>query len=196
MSEFLRLVITIMFQAGALGNGTHAVASKYIDSDVAIEHATAAMMAERKGVSAELLLGLAYVESKFNPMTVSRVSHGKRKTGTPTWTTPPRHVKGPYFCGVTQAIAKRSWKRCVELQDIFVAYDQTASEIAWWLRQCKGKMNCALLGYGGGYASIERGTSPYPGRVLKWAKRIKKATCRTPNDRCNRPGQTSKKNQS
>src|ERR1043166_7781087 len=144
------------------------------------EHVVAAKLAATKGISAELLLGMAYVGSRYIPFGVSRMERGRRMMGIPKWKSPPRYVTGPYFCGVSQVAAKMSWKRCLEFQDLNTSYRTSATELMSWVKMCrkikKPGMRCALLGYGGGFPMIERGTSTYPNRVLRRAARLQKMT--------------------
>jgi hypothetical protein len=144
--------------------------------DQTMPHVEAALAAETKLVSAEVLLSIAYYESRYLPEATSYVIGGKRRARIPRWARrgwPPRGVGGPYFCGVTQVAAKKSWKRCLELRDVPTAYAIASAELTNWLKACrrhKNRMRCALTGYGGGYPAIERGTSTYPSRVLNRAR--------------------------
>lgn len=152
-----------------------ATAPNYMTPEKARLHVSAAMAAETPEVPAELLLSMAYSESRYDPRATSRVSRGKRKGGIPKWKTPPEWVSGPYFCGVTQVAAKHSWKRCLELRDIPLAYKTAVHEVTEWQRACrknKELMKCTLWGYGGGYPAIKKKTSTYPSRVLSRARRI------------------------
>jgi len=152
-----------------------ATAPNYMTPEKARIHVSAAIAAETPEVPADLLLSMAYSESRYNPLTVSRVSRGKRKTGIPKWKTPPEWVSGPYFCGVTQVAAKHSWKRCLEFRDINLAYRTAVHEISEWQKSCRKNkeiMKCTLWGYGGGYPAIKNKTSTYPTRVLSRARRI------------------------
>lgn len=153
----------------------------YLTYDAALYHVVAAKLASTDDVSAELLLGMAYVESRYTPLATSRVEGEIRKTGVPSWSTPDSEVHGPYFCGVTQADARFSWKRCLELRNIFEAYKTSAHELTLWLRHplCRASDNplqCALWGYGGGKPAIELRTSTYPGRVMSRAMALHRAT--------------------
>ncbi len=150
-----------------------------LTDDAALMHVLAAKSAETPTVPATLLLSMAYSESRYDPRAVSRVEDGVRKGGIPKWKTPPDNVTGPYFCGVTQVAARMSWKRCVEFQDIFLAYETAAHELGEWFndpycRKADERMRCALFGYGGGYPAIKAQTSTYPSRVLSRARLFEK----------------------
>lgn len=173
--KLLTAVFDFFMNVSALAEGAQARAPQYLTREVAVAHALAAKIAETPAVSAELLLAMAYVESRYEPKSTSRVRDGERRTGVPKWESPPKEVKGPYFCGVTQATAGFSWKRCLELRDIHTAYRATAEEITKWLSYCRNDITCALTGYGGGFPAIKAGTSTYPARVLSRARAIRKA---------------------
>ncbi len=182
MLELLQ-IIALFFSSETrdLAEATRAKAPRYLTPEAALTHAVAAKMAETPEVPAELLLSMAYSESRYIPEATSRVENGVRTTGIPKWSSPPKNVSGPYFCGITQAIAQMSWKRCTELRNIFVAYRTSAIELRKWVRDphCRkadDQLRCALLGYGGGYAAIKAQTSTYPSRVLGRAHALKRAT--------------------
>lgn len=114
----------------------------------AVEHETAM-------VSAELLLAIAYHESRFDSTAVSRV---KRKNGSTA-----------LFCGITQATA-RDEADCVALRDDATAIARTIDELQKWEAMCvrlhagnPGKPvrfdECALAGYAEGMAGARRGTN-------------------------------------
>lgn len=147
--------------------------SKYLTLHAAEVHVLIATNVATADMPADILLGMSFVESRHQPNAVSRVEGGKRLTGVPRWTYPPKGVTGPYFCGVTQASAGMSWKKCVELQDLFVAYVTTVEEMEKWLKVCKGNLHCALTGYNAGFPGIKQGT-PYAGWVKYRARLLKK----------------------
>ena len=186
------MISAVLFAAGLLlgqvddmSTRLQRSAPRYLDKAEAVEHVFAVLQVADRKVSAELLLGMAYVESRYTPTSISRVEGGRRKTGVPKWDRPGRGVRGPYFCGVTQAIAGKSYARCVELQNIHEAYRTTVKELHSWLRFCTVKraaawpegghkrLRCALAGYGGGIAATERASSTYPARVLARAARLR-----------------------
>lgn len=173
---FFRLLV----ETTDLANAAHKYAPQYLPIEVAFIHAAAAKMVETVNVSAELLLSLAFVESRYQPSATSRVENGVRKVGIPKWEYPNRNISGPYFCGVTQVMADMSWKKCLELRDIFLAYRTAVNELEVWLKSpyCQNSgnlMQCALWGYGGGHPAIKAKTSTYPARVIGRALAIIKA---------------------
>lgn len=175
INKLLTAIFDFFINISTLAEGAQARAPQYLTRETAVTHALAAKIAEAPGVSAELLLAMAYVESRYDSRATSRVRDGERRTGIPKWESPPKGVTGPYFCGVTQAIAGHSWKRCLELRDLHTAYQATAGEIKKWLGYCRNDITCALTGYGGGFPAIKAGTSTYPARVLSRARAIRKA---------------------
>lgn len=174
LTKLLSLLVDLFVNTSALADGVYAQAPQYVSREQASQHAAEASMAQRPGISAEILLALAFVESRYSPLATSRVENGKRVTGIPKWGTPPNGVAGPYFCGVTQAQAGFSWKRCQELRDIRIAYQTTAWELHKWMRVCRNDITCALTGYGGGFPAIRAKTSTYPARVLSRARALRK----------------------
>ena len=130
---------------------------------------------ETPKIPAEVLLGIAWVESRYSTKAVSRIEENIRKTEIPSWSSPP---KGTYnfYCGVTQAGAGNSWTKCLELQDVFISYKETVAELNQWLspRICNGDLQCALTGYNGGFPAIKSGTK-YANTVMWRANLIKKA---------------------
>jgi hypothetical protein len=159
-----------------LGDATLSTSpNTYLTPDKAHVQALAALRAETPKISAEVLLGLAWVESRYYPNAVSRIEGGIRKTGFPKWTSPPAGTYN-FHCGVTQIGAGRSWKRCQELQDVFLAYKQAVVHLNSWLspRICNGNLYCALTGYNGGFPAIKVGTR-YAATVMWRASLIKKA---------------------
>ena len=183
MLSFLMHLLTVVLSPDTdrLATALQKQASYYLDMDSARSHVIAAKMASTDEISAELLLGLAYVESRYLPLATSRVEGEARKTGIPSWKSPPSDMHGPYFCGVTQADARFSWGRCLELRDIQEAYRTTARELTIWrnhplCRASDNRMQCALWGYGGGKPAIELKTSTYPNRVMFRATALHRAT--------------------
>ncbi len=163
-----------------LAQATQRYAPGYLNHETALLHVFAATAASDDEVSPELLLGMAYIESRYTPDATSRIEGSTRITGVPRWSSPPSDTHGPYFCGVTQADARFSWERCTELRNIFVAYATTTKELKLWLHHplCRASdepMRCALWGYGGGKPAIESKTSTYPSRVLSRAAALLRA---------------------
>ncbi len=174
ITKLLTAVFDFLLQTSTLAEGARAQAPRYLSQVEAQHHATAAKMAESTKVTADLLLAMAFVESRYIPTATSRLEHGVRTTGIPKWSSPPDHVSGPYFCGVTQVMAGLSWKKCLELRNIAIAYRTAVHELEKWLKVCRNDINCALAGYGGGFPAIRAGTSTYPTRVLSRARAIRR----------------------
>lgn len=179
MLQLIIKLITIAFspETTDLSGALYKYAQREINSETALEHTIAARLAETSDVPASLLLSMAYSESRYNPYAVSHVRDGKRQGGIFKGDKPPAGVSGPYFCGVTQVMARHSWKKCVEFRDIHLAYQTAAHELTKWISMCRGKndqLRCALFGYGGGFPAIKAGTSTYPNRVINRSKILEK----------------------
>jgi hypothetical protein len=141
-----------------------------------IAHAEAATQAATPQISAELLLGMAFVESRFDPLALSRIEGTQRRVGRyPSDQPPARLTKGTsLYCGPLQTFAF-TWSDCMGARDLTVAYSTGAKEITRWLRdrRVRGDMTRALAGYGCGNRGVATGLcNRYPGRVLWQAKRI------------------------
>lgn len=140
----------------------------------AYEHATAAVEASTAQVQPELLLAIAFVESRFDVTATSRVEGRKRRTGHYASTTPPTHLnaKMSMYCGPLQTFAG-SWDECISLRDPRVAYVAGADELEKWLRdkRVRGDITRALAGHGCGNFGVTTGKcNLYPQRVL-WQER-------------------------
>ena len=139
----------------------------------------AAGVASSERVPAELLLGMTEVESGGNPCVVSYVRNGVRTRRYSCGERMPAGFSRSTFCGLTQAKA-HGWRDCLALRSPLLVYRRTVSELeAWldfsWCRRSRNRMRCALLGYGGGLAAIERNdVNRYPERVFSRAKIIAK----------------------
>lgn len=174
------VVIAVLDMPNRPDDLVHAVISEapHMTPDTAMPQVLEAIAAETHEVPAELLLSIVYSESRYDPRATSYVINGGRRANVPAWAwsdTPPKGVSGPYFCGVTQVSAKMSWKRCLQMRDLKVAYAASAAQLSEWLKVCrkhKNKLKCALFGYGGGFPAIKKQTLTYPLRVLNRARRI------------------------
>lgn len=160
------------------------------NDSVAREHVQAALDAEAAtGIPATLLLGQAYVESRYNPYALSRMQcEGKgddavckRKTGVWKGDKKPGGSKPSWYCGILQVGGYVPWSECVELRDISYNYLAGAKHLKEWMddshcskRKEADRLHCAFLGYGGGYGAIESWTSTYPARVLAKQKQIQR----------------------
>lgn len=144
-------------------------AAPWVPPDVAYAHVEAASAAATDQVSAELLLGIAFVESRYDPTAVSRVEGRRRKTGPYTATTAPSGLdrKASLFCGPLQTFAT-SWSTCVQMRNLDVAYAAAAAELRQWLgdRRVHGSTTRALAGHGcGNYGVLTGRCNGYPERV-------------------------------
>jgi hypothetical protein len=137
----------------------------------AIDHASAAVHASTDRVQPELLLAVAFVESRFDPTATSRVEGGTRRTGHYPWTAPPPNlvVRASLYCGPLQTFAA-SWSDCVALRQLHAGYAAGAAELEQWLRDRRvhGSITLALAGHGCGNWGLATGKcNEYPSRVLR-----------------------------
>jgi hypothetical protein len=155
-----------------------------LDEEEARAHVAMARAAlEGTPFHVERVLAIAFVESSFDPRTVSRLecSDGEcqRKLGVLLRWKPS--IRGPYFCGVMQVMARHSRARCDELrEDVPSNYVAGVGILHAWYnhplcrKHRRGRMYCALLGYGGGKPLILRGEHRYPGKIERAMGRIKR----------------------
>lgn len=147
-----------------------------LSAEDALAHARAATVAATPQVSAELLLAMAFVESRFNPVALSHIEGQQRRvTRHPSLKPPARWRRGTsLYCGPLQTFAL-TWKDCLAQRELQVGYNAGAREIESWLRdrRVRGDMTRALAGYGCGNRGVKTGKcNRYPGRVLWQAKRL------------------------
>jgi hypothetical protein len=138
--------------------------------DEALDHAAAATSAATPRVQPELLLAIAFVESRFDPTATSRVEGGKRKTGHYPSTAPPVDLapRASLYCGPLQTFAA-SWGECIGLRRLPTAYAAGVAELEQWLRdkRVRGDVVLALAGHGCGNFGVTTGRcNAYPARVL------------------------------
>ena len=141
--------------------------------EVAYAHASAAVAAASPRVSPELLLAIAYVESRYDPTATSRVEGSTRKTGSYPSTIEPANLAphASLYCGPLQTFAP-SWHDCLALRDLQTAYAAGATELATWLRdvRVRGDITRALAGHGCGNFGVSTGQcNAYPARV-RWVE--------------------------
>lgn len=142
----------------------------------AYEHASAAIAAATPSVGVELLLAIAFVESRYDTTATSRVEGGKRKTGRHASTIPPLRLdrRASLYCGPLQTFAG-SWNACLALRDSRVAYAAGVTELQTWLRdrRVRGDIKLALAGHGCGNHGVATGRcNRYPDRVLAVERRL------------------------
>lgn len=101
----------------------------------------------------ELLLAMAYVESRYVPSTVSEVRRER-------------------FCGPLQVAAEHDPLACLAMRDLVTGYAAGAWKLGQWLHAAHGDLHDALNGYGCGYYGIEHGCRNYAERVLAIRARL------------------------
>jgi hypothetical protein len=145
--------------------------------DTAFEHAVAATRAaDENQLAPELLLAIAYVESRFDPTAVSRVVGDRRRVGAYPSTLAPRglNLRAGLFCGPLQTRAA-SWSQCTQMRDLDLGYGAAVEELGRWLRdrRVRGNIRRALAGHGCGNWGVTTGRcNGYPNRVLAIERRI------------------------
>ncbi|MBA3540604.1 MAG: hypothetical protein H0T79_13420 [Deltaproteobacteria bacterium] len=142
----------------------------------AAAHVAAARAASTERITPELLLAIAFVESRFDVTAVSRVEGHKRKTGRYPSTQAPASLdrRASLYCGPLQTFAG-SWAQCLEYRDLPTAYAAAAAELEQWLgdRRVHGDVTRALAGHGCGNYGVTTGKcNGYPGRVLGMQQRF------------------------
>ena len=140
-------------------------------SDQARANVDGAMAAAVKHpqLSVELLLGVAYVESRFDPRALSRIEcetddpkSCTRKTGVWPRTTKPPKARPSWYCGPLQSGGYVSWEECQKMRaDVVYGYEAGARELTIWLddKRCKSlpdddRLRCALAGHNAGNAGV------------------------------------------
>jgi hypothetical protein len=145
--------------------------------EVAYAHAVAAAAAATEHVPPELLLGIAFVESRFDPTAVSRVEGATRRTGPYVSTDAPARLdrRASLYCGPLQTYAP-SWAVCVAQRNLEIGYAAGAAELEQWLRDPRvhGSLPRALAGHGCGNFGVATGRcNGYPERVLGVARKVR-----------------------
>jgi len=158
------------------------------------EHVEAAMAVATAQLPADLLLSVAYIESRYDPRALSRnecetadPESCVRKTGVwPRATMPPK-AKQSWYCGPMRTGGYVSWAECQRMRtDVAYAYTVGVYEITKWLddRRCArladdDRLRCALAGYNGGNAAVANyQDSKYVRWVLAIRARIARSTAR------------------
>lgn len=115
----------------------------YLHPAAPAEQVWYAASAQTERVPATITLAQAYEESRYDPTVVS--------------------PKG--FCGVLQL--KLRGAACL---DVELSYRESVKHLEQWLDFCRGRMPCALAGYGAG---VKAARGHYPnGRGERYAKRV------------------------
>jgi hypothetical protein len=156
----------------------------WLPPETAYAHAQAANIAATEQVPAELLLGIAFVESRYDPTAISRVEGGVRKTGPYLSTSAPAGLNrgASLYCGPLQTFAP-SWSACIAMRKLDVAYAAAAAELGQWLRdrRVQGNTTRALAGHGCGNFGVATGSCRgYPSRVLDVTRRLRPQPPHTP----------------
>ncbi len=159
----------------------------YLSESLAKVHVHSAFIAgEKYEIEPEILLAIAWAESRYQDMVVSRIHCEndicKRKRGKITSRQKPEGAKPTYYCGALQVGGHVSWEKCMGLdQNVPLNYLTGAENLRNWLNdpKCKrrkgeDRLVCALHGYGGGYAAVERYSSKYPMKVIGLRNKIKR----------------------
>ncbi|HEY6174805.1 MAG TPA: hypothetical protein VIX73_10190 [Kofleriaceae bacterium] len=154
-----------------------AAAAPWLPPEVAYAHAEAANAAATEQVPAELLLGIAFVESRFDPTAVSRVEGHTRKTGHYASRDAPPGLdrRASLYCGPLQTYAA-SWSSCIAMRDLGTGYAAAVAELTQWLRDPRvhGSTTRALAGHGCGNRGVLTGQcNGYPARVLDMTRRFR-----------------------
>jgi soluble lytic murein transglycosylase-like protein len=132
-----------------------------------VEAATAA--AAEYELPVELLLGVAYVESRFDERALSRLECASkdltscvRKTGVWPYATKPPKAQPSWYCGPLQSGGYVSWAECQKMRtDVAYGYRMGAQELVTWLndKRCHSlgaddRLRCALAGHNAGNAGV------------------------------------------
>jgi len=133
-----------------------ALKDHHLSEQTARIHVEAARAASTVSVPAEVLLAIAYNETKFDALSVST-------------------VRGKHFCGVTQANAHASRARCKALRDPAESYAQTVKQLTRRMDDMQAPLAVVLAGYVCGKSYRAPTCRAYAGRVLALAKRLELA---------------------
>jgi hypothetical protein len=152
-------------------------AAPWMDPQTVYAHVEAAEAAATDQVPSELLLGVAFVESRYDVTAVSRVEGRTRKTGRYPSNNPPARLdrRASLFCGPLQTYAA-SWSICMGMRNLKVAYAAAAKELEHWMRdrRVRGSVTKALAGHGCGNFGVRTGTcNGYPKRVLAMTRQLR-----------------------
>ncbi|HEV7555944.1 MAG TPA: hypothetical protein VGO00_10835 [Kofleriaceae bacterium] len=134
----------------------------------ALDDASAAVDAATPAISADLLVSVAFIESRFDPTATSRVEGDRRRTGPYKSRLAPAGLKGSLYCGELQTYAS-NWADCLAMRDRAVGYAVAVIELTHWLhdRRVRGDVARALAGHGCGNTGVTTGRChAYPSRVL------------------------------
>jgi len=158
----------------------------HVEAAMATAHTYHEQLGMDESRAVELLLGMGYIESRYDELSLSRrectdAGSCTRVTGHWAANKPPPKARPSWYCGPLQAGGNVSWETCQALRDdVALGYETGAKELVVWMNDphCRSlagdeQLICALRGYGGGYPAIAAGTSKYPANVLWAAHRIR-----------------------
>lgn len=153
-------------------------------------HAEGAQAAATNNFPVEVLLGTAYVESRFYQQALSRLECESadpkscvRKTGVWASHVPPPTARPDWYCGPLQTGGWVTWAECQRMRtDVPYGYQQGVRELTkWWNDPACARLSdddrlrCTLAGHNAGYAgAASYKTLPYVVDVLKARDRIVK----------------------
>lgn len=139
------------------------------DPATALVHAVAAQAASSPAIPPEILLSIAWHESRFDPTATSYVDgDGVRRAG--VWRSSMPAGTGPRFCGVMQTAAGHHWEDCIEQRPIVDGYRRGAEILGNWMRAAHGDLAAALRGYGCGFAGMRGKCRRFDSWVLAHAR--------------------------
>lgn len=113
-------------------------APQYLTTDTARDHLVSARYAGLAyDLDPDLLLSVAWFESRYTPAVVGP------------------NVNGKHACGIMQPLMHGS---TCPTQTLVAGYLEGAEHLRTWLdtKTCRGNLHCALLGYGGGYHLLKQ----------------------------------------
>lgn len=135
MSILLTLLTVILTTTDADVEAFRSTAPRYLTTETAREHLIYARVAAATyNVDADLLLAIAWFESRYTVNAIGPLVRGKRA------------------CGVMQPIMEGE---CPKDPTLAAGYLQGAQHVVSWVKAARGDMRMAMLGYAGGYALIK-----------------------------------------
>lgn len=150
------------------------LASRMPPGESAVRHVFAADRAASRDLPVEVVLAVAWVESRMDTTATSRVEGGRRAVG--AWPSTRPAGSGPRFCGPMQTIAGADWSTCLAMRDPDVGYQKGADEIRTWLKIARAKLGIrgdlksALRGHGCGVSGLTGSCMEYDLRVIEVAR--------------------------
>lgn len=143
--------------------------SAFTDPDTAIANAFAAVSAGDEIAPAEVLLAIAWHESRFDPSATSYLEAGRRRGG--RWRSEKPAGSGPRFCGVMQTTAGKDWSACLAQRPLLSGYGTGATILRAW-RHAARDMPAALRGYGCGFAGMRGECRGFDAHVIAHAREL------------------------